>query len=310
MTAQDRVRQALAASGSASTRRAYLGHWSAFEEWARERGHAAAPATSETVAAHLAHLAKTASAATLRVRRAAIGTAHRSVDLPDPAATGLVKRKLSGLVRSVGTSQAQAAPLTEKALDAIRATACLPRVGGGPVRRRRESPETTRRRGLVDIALCSVMRDALLRLEEAASLTWDDIVEQEDGSGLLTPHRSKTDQQAAGAPLYVGPQAVRDLAAIKLADADPGSRVFPLSKGQISRRIAAAARYAELGEGFSGHSPRIGMAQDLSANGAALAELMQAGRWKSSAMPALYTRSQTAGRGAVATYYLSKQETD
>ena len=45
------------------------------------------------------------------------------------------------------------------------------------------------------------------------------------------------------------------------------------------------------------------MAQDLAASGAALPELMQAGRWRSSAMPALYVRAQAAGRGAVAKYY-------
>ena len=65
---------------------------------------------------------------------------------------------------------------------------------------------------------------------------------------------------------------------------------------------------SELGDGFSGHSPRVGMAQDLAADGAALPELMQAGRWRSSAMPALYVRAQSAGRGAVAKYYAGAAE--
>ena len=50
------------------------------------------------------------------------------------------------------------------------------------------------------------------------------------------------------------------------------------------------------------------MTQDLSAAGASLPELMQAGSWKSSSMPALYTRSQDAGRGAVAKYYAGEAE--
>ena len=45
------------------------------------------------------------------------------------------------------------------------------------------------------------------------------------------------------------------------------------------------------------------MAQDLSAAGFALPELMTAGRWKSPRMPARYTERQAAGRGAVARYY-------
>ncbi|WP_419863002.1 hypothetical protein [Candidatus Poriferisodalis sp.] len=39
--------------------------------------------------------------------------------------------------------------------------------------------------------------------------------------------------------------------------------VFELSSNQISLRIKKAALAAGLGDGFSGHSPRVGMAQDL-----------------------------------------------
>ena len=45
------------------------------------------------------------------------------------------------------------------------------------------------------------------------------------------------------------------------------------------------------------------MAQDLSAAGAELPELMTAGRWDSPTMPARYTEAQAVGRGAVAQYY-------
>ena len=68
---------------------------------------------------------------------------------------------------------------------------------------------------------------------------------------------------------------------------------------QIGRRADAAALAAGLGERFSGHSMTVGMAQDLSAAGAELPALMQAGRWSTSAMPARYTEAQgpRAGRG-------------
>ena len=39
------------------------------------------------------------------------------------------------------------------------------------------------------------------------------------------------------------------------------------SYGQISRRIKAATKMAGLGDGFSAHSPRVGMAQDFSPQG-------------------------------------------
>ena len=76
------------------------------------------------------------------------------------------------------------------------------------------------------------------------------------------------------------PAAVEALLAIRPEDAvtDPAGSVFGLSASQISRRIKAAGRMAGLGDGFSAHSPRVGMAQDLSAAGAELPELMTAGR--------------------------------
>ena len=227
---RDRVQRALSASLAPSTRRAYLGHWQAFETWATARGYTARPAG--TVAAHLA---ASAGVSTLRVRRAAIGAAHRAMGLSDPAASELVKRALGGLVRQLGAAPHQAAPLTAAALDAIRATACLSRTGGR-IRPRHESAAAAKRRGLADIALCSVMRDALLRRQEAASLVWGDIAGEADGSGRLTVRRAKNDQEANGTLLYLGRQTMRDLAAIKPPESDPADRVsaFPDRRSAVA----------------------------------------------------------------------------
>ena len=95
------------------------------------------------------------------------------------------------------------------------------------------------------------------------------------------------------------------------AGAGPGAPVFAsprepgkaLSESAIARAIDRAARRAGLGAGFSGHSPRIGMALDLSRAGMATHAIQQAGRWASPAMVVRYTRSESAGRGAVAAFY-------
>ena len=65
----------------------------------------------------------------------------------------------------------------------------------------------------------------------------------------------------------------------------------------IGNRVRAAAKAAGLGEGYTGHSGRVGMAQDLVKSGVELPALMTAGRWKSSKMPARYTERQAADRG-------------
>ena len=52
--------------------------------------------------------------------------------------------------------------------------------------------------GNLDIALISLMRDALLRVSEAAVLTWRDIAAEADGTGRLLIRRSKTDTEGGG----------------------------------------------------------------------------------------------------------------
>ena len=103
--------------------------------------------------------------------------------------------------------------------------------------------------------------------------------------------------------MYLGQAAMTALAAVRPADVDGAAPIFGLSVRQLPRRIQAMAAAAGLGEGFSGHSGRVGMAQDLAASGAELPALIVAGRWQSPRMPARYTEKQALGRGAVARYY-------
>ena len=74
--------------------------------------------------------------------------------------------------------------------------------------------------------------------------------------------------------------------------------MFGLSAPSISRRIRAAAAVAGLGQGFSGHSGRVGMARRMAAAGAPTHEIMAQGRWKTARMVEVYTRAEEAGRAA------------
>ena len=98
---------------------------------------------------------------------------------------------------------------------------------------------------------------------------------------MATVRRSKTDVESQGQAVYLGEAAMTALAALPPADVDGAAPIFGLSVRQLNRRIQAMARAAGLGEGFSDHSGRVGMAQDLAANGAELPALMVAGRWQS-----------------------------
>ncbi len=64
----------------------------------------------------------------------------------------------------------------------------------------------------------------------------------------------------------------------------------PLPASRTARRIAAAAKTAGLGNGFSGHSGHVGMAQRMTRNGAPAAAVMRQGRWTTTRMVARYIR--------------------
>ena len=237
---------------------------------------------------------------TIRMGLAAVSAAHRQANLPNPAEDEGVRATMRGITRVVGRAQKQATGLTAASLAAIRATACVPRIGRGGFL---ESVSTAEARGLLDIALVSLMRDGMLRRSEAASLTWGHLVDEGDGTGRLMVARSKTDPEGEGAVLFVSAPTMEALRAIRPAEANVDESLFGLSDEQIARRVTSAAAAAGLGEGFTGHSARVGMAQDLARTGTELPALMTAGRWQSPTMPARYTRAEQAGRGAIARFY-------
>ena len=52
-------------------------------------------------------------------------------------------------------------------------------------------------------------------------------------------------------------------------------------------------------DGISGHSARVGSAQDLVKQGATLPDLMQVGRWADEKMPARYSKEISAEDNAI-----------
>ena len=289
------------ASGSAHTRRAYRQGWADFCDWASYAGAEPLPAAPDVVAAYLEMLhADGLSVATIRQRRAAIAAVHKAAGQDDPTAAPVVAATMMQLAQaSHGQRQQQATALTADVLAAIRATACRPRAGRSGATEDRWAAEV---RGAVDIALASVMRDAMLRRSEAAAITWADVDHRPDGTGRLTVRRSKAGDEGEGDTMYLGAAAVAALAAIRPEHAPPDAPVIGLSESQIHRRLRAAGQAAGI-EGLGGNSPRLGMTVDLAAAGADPRAVMTAGRWRSPRMPAAYASNPGDGHDAVARYY-------
>ncbi len=287
---------------SENTKTSYRGQWQRFVMWAQEKGLSPLPASPAVVAAYIARRMKNEGhkPATLKASASAIGFIHRAAGLQDPCASLEVRGVLSGAVRKMGREQKQADALTVEApLTRIHSFAYESRRGRGG---RPESRGEARWRGSVDMALMSLMRDGLLRVSEAEGLTWRDLESVSDGTGRLHIRRSKSDQEGKGAVMFVSAPTMVFMDAIR-RDAAPSESIFGLRRKQMTNRIKRAAAVAGLGDGFSGHSPRVGMVRDLARAGTEMPSLMNAGRWSSPAMPATYTRNERAARGAVAIYY-------
>ena len=109
--------------------------------------------------------------------------------------------------------------------------------------------------------------------------------------------RSKTDQAGEGAYVAITPETLTALKQLRqdsgvMTDAD--APVFGLAISQISRRVDSMAHAAGLGDGYSSHSGRVGLAIRMTRRGAPLQAVQTHGRWKSPQMPARYTRGEKA----------------
>ncbi len=149
--------------------------------------------------------------------------------------------------------------------------------------------------------------DLLARRSELVALDVEDLTFAEDGTGTALIRRSKTDQVGEGAIGFIAHDTVehiqRWLEAVGVSEgplfrsARTGKRFNDRDVPRIFKKMARAAGL-ELDP--SGHSTRVGVAQDMTAAGFGTAEVMQAGRWKTPAMVARYSEQQQARRGASA----------
>ena len=142
-----------------------------------------------------------------------------------------------------------------------------------------------------------------------------DLIEELQGDGSLLVRCSKTDGEGRGEIVWVGRDTVRLVHAwLDRAGIGDGRLFRSVGKGekigerlhpcQVPRIFKAMARKAGLpdavAEGLSGHSTRVGAAQDMIAAGIELPAILQAGRWKSTAMVNRYGERLLARRSGAA----------
>ncbi len=260
------VKAFLSAALSDNTRRAYLADLADFLRWG-----GCIPCSSESLAQYIANRAAKLSHFTITRRVVAIGRAHTSQGLQNPASTDLVRTILRGVRRLNGKRQRQAAPLLKMDLLAL-----LPYMKG---------VKGTRDRALIMLGFA-----AALRRSELVALEYADLRFVREGL-ILYICRSKTDQHAAGRKIGI-PTGRTEACAVKAvqnwlesASINSGPVFRSVSKsGVVGAQLSAQSvsliikAYAKaaglLASDFSGHSLRAGLVTSASQAGVAPHKIM------------------------------------
>ena len=153
----------------------------------------------------------------------------------------------------------------------------------------------------------------MARRSELVAFQLADLQVEADGFGTLIIRRSKTDQEGEGAVAPIPVDAMRHVQAwidaAGITDGPlfravlKGNRIGgALDPGDVARCFKVMAHHAGLTADetarISGHSTRVGSAQDMLRYGEQLPSIMQAGRWKTAEMVGRYTAKQGARQSA------------
>ena len=283
---------------AANTLRAQKADGAIFQAFCEGRGESFLAADPATIRAFIEQEVKAGKKpATVRRYIATIGRAHIAAGLLNPCSGEAVRLALKKMGRETSARQAQARALGWKEIKEFIGSA------GKGLRADRER------------AMLCVAYETLARRGELVALDVRDIEFWPNGTGQALIRRGKTDAEGQGRVAYLSRETVKwlniwlDHAKIsegpvfrRLIGRDqigdvlhPGS-IAPIFK-RVAQWIGMPARFvAEV----SGHSTRVGAAQDLAELDIDLAAITQAGGWKSTRMPLQYAEKINAARSGMA----------
>jgi site-specific recombinase XerD len=260
-----------------NTLRAYKADMLEFIACCEKNGSCALPAKPETVAEFLMQtISQGIKSSTIRRKVSSISAIHRLSSLDDPTKHSEVRITQRKIYRQLGTRFNQAYPITRTLLTRLLATC------GNDLH------------GLRDRALLLVAYESMRRRSELTSLRVKDIEWLADDVATILLRKSKTDQYGSGKWIHLSTETTHALhhwlSAAKINERlifrgvrSSGAITEGLCESRISRIYKALARKAGLSEtsvqNISGHSMRVGGAQDLLNVGASLPQIMVKGGW-------------------------------
>ena len=264
-----------------STIRAYRADFNDFINFCHDRNANALPAEHHLVVQYIFELTNSGrSSASIRRALCGLSAIHRLNRFDDPTKDPDVALEMRRMHRKLGRSSTQAGSINANILDKLVLA----------------TDDSIR--GIRDRALLLVAYDTLCRRSELVSLQVKDVkINIKDGieTSSILLRKSKTDQESAGKWLHLSQRAHLALAEwVKelpegqeylIVGIGRGGNISRngLGSGQVNRIYKRIARNTRLDElvikEISGHSMRVGAAQDLLNSGASMPIIMQRGRW-------------------------------
>jgi site-specific recombinase XerD len=263
-----------------STIRAYKTNFERFIRFCEAANQESLPSEPQVVARYISSLtASGLKSSSIRIIVAAISSIHKLNLLTDPVQHPVVKIEMRRMHRTLGRYSQQAfgitAPILEKMLGAT----------------------ANNLRGIRDRALLLLAYDSMCRRSELVSLRISDIhlYEGDNSSRMkIRLRKSKTDQELQGRWIYPSQRSADAISLwIEKAQLLDGylfrgiNNAIDLTQelkcsqiNRIYKRLAKDANLPrEIVNHISGHSMRVGAAQDLMNSGASMPIIMNRGRW-------------------------------
>jgi site-specific recombinase XerD len=261
---------------ASSTLRAYRADFEEFINYCNCNDAAALPAQPETIAAFIDSVCQSgACSASIRRKLVSIAAIHRLSRNGDPTKDADVCLAMRKMHRKLGRVCDQAYGITAEVLEKML------QVTGKNLH------------GLRNRTLLLLAYETMRRRSELVSLQLQDVTPSHSGAAILL-RKSKTDQEGSGTWLHISGTAYGAIAAWLQASGitdgyllrgiqSNGKLTNQLCGGQIGRIYKRIAKQAGLSamavKHISGHSLRVGAAQDLLLNGASLPQIMVKGGW-------------------------------
>ena len=261
-----------------STIRAYRSNFESFIKYCDENNVTALPAQAETVAQYIRKISNgQLKSSSVKIAVASIAAIHNLISLNDPTQQPDVKIEMRRMYRTLGRYAKQAYAINKDLLDKMVAAT------------------DDSLRGVRDRAILLVAYDSLCRRNELVSLEFEDVlINKKDESVRLKLRKSKTDPHGIGKNLYLSNEAQKALkdwideskissGKIFRAITATGKIKESLNSSHVGRIYKKIAQFSMIDKSIirniSGHSMRVGAAQDLMSSGASLSIIMNRGRW-------------------------------